>query len=204
MKQLSIQRLIFVNCHISESVAAVFVEALSAGENSFTEIDLFKKSCGYNKWWRWSSKDQDDEHTRRWKQTISGEINKLTWSNRFKVDKNTFLHEVLGPASVKEKLDFLFWNRGVRGLSVESLSDKEKLHLVIRKFGYFWYSGIDKSLSDNEKLCYCAMGAANIYDDHHKLTSGTPSMLHSLIREIPDFFSQFIVNDGAEQQMKKR
>ena len=77
MKQLSIQRLIFVNCHISESVAAVFVEALSAGENSFTEIDLFKKSYSYN-CRRWSSKDQDDEWTRRWKQTISGKINKLT------------------------------------------------------------------------------------------------------------------------------
>ena len=87
------------------------------------------------------------------------------------------MHEVLGPAS-----------------------DKEKLDLVIRKFGY---SGIEKSLSDNEKLCYCAMGAANIYNDCHKLTSGAPSMLHSLIREIPEFFSQFIVDDGAEQQMEK-
>jgi hypothetical protein len=48
------------------------------------------------------------------------------------------------------------------------------------------------------------MEAANKYDYRHKITSNALSMLHSLIREIPEFFSQFIVDDGAEQQMKKR
>jgi hypothetical protein len=127
-----------------------------------------------------TSDHQHDEYTSRWKQTISGEINKLTWSNRFKVDKDNFLHEVLGPASVKEKLDF------IKDLCGYSQMDK------------------DDSLSNNEKLCYCAMEAANKYDNRHKLMSDTPSMLYSLIREIPEFFSQFIVDDRADQQMKKR
>jgi hypothetical protein len=178
MKQLCIQRLFFTDCDISEQVAAIFVEALE-GEHSFREIDLFHQQFRkYNS--RWGHR-KDNEYTRRWKQTIAGKIKKLTWSNRFKVDKDTFLHEVLGPASVKEKLDFLFWKRGVSGLSVQSSSDSEKL----------WYR---------------AMEAANMYDYRHHLTSEAPSMLHSLIREIPQFFSQlqFIGDDGAEQRMKKR
>ena len=155
-----------------------FVEALE-GEHSFTEIDLFHEQfVKYNNRW---CHCQDDEFTHRWKQTIAGKIKKLTWSNRFKVNKDTFLHEVLGPASVKEKLDFLFWKRGVGGLSVQSSSDSEKL----------WYR---------------AMEAANMYDYRHHLTSEAPSMLHSLIREIPQFFLQlqFIGDDGAEQRMKKK
>ena len=178
MKQLSIQRLFFTDCDISEQVAAIFVEALE-GEHSFTEIDIFHQQFGRynNRWWRHR---KDDKYTRRWKQTITGKIKKLTWSNHFKVYKDTFLHEVLGPASVKEKLDFLFWKRGVSGLSVQSSSDSEKL----------WYR---------------AMEAANMYDYCHHLMSKAPSMLHSLIREIPQFFSQlqFIGDDGAEQRMKK-
>ena len=178
MKQLCIQRLFFTDCDISEQVAAIFVEALE-GEHSFREIDLFHQQFRkYNS--RWGHR-KDDEYTHRWKQTIAGKIKKLTWSNHFKVDKDTFLHEVLGPASVKEKLDFLFWKHGVGGLSVQSSSDSEKL----------WYR---------------AMEAANMYDYRHHLTSEAPSMLHSLIREIPQFFLQlqFIGDDGAEQRMKKR
>jgi hypothetical protein len=60
------------------------------------------------------------------------------------------------------------------------------------------------SLSDSARLCYGAMEAANRYDYCYKLTSDAPSMLYSLIREIPQFFTQFVVNDGAKQQMKKR
>ena len=160
MKQLSIQRLFFNDCHISEEVAAIFVEALQ-GENSFTEIDLFN-DIGvkiYNRWYY----RQDDEYTHNWQESIAAEIKKLTWSNRFKVDKDTFLHEVLGPASVKEKLDLLYRKRGVSCLAVE-LS------------------------SDNAKLCYRAMEAANKYDYRNKRTSDAPSMLHSLIREMPEFF----------------
>jgi ABC-type transporter lipoprotein component MlaA len=90
------------------------------------------------------------------------------------------LHEVLGPASVKEKLD-----------------------LVVDSCGY---SRIDKdfSLSVDEKLCCHAMEVANKYNNHHELMSDAPSMHYSLIREIPEFFSQFIVDDRADQQMKKR
>jgi hypothetical protein len=67
-------------------------------------------------------------------------------------------------------------------------------------------SRIDKdfSLSVDEKLCCCAMEVANKYDNHHELTSDAPSMLYSLIREIPEFFSQFIVDERVDQQMKKR
>jgi hypothetical protein len=155
MKQLSIERLIFDDCHISKEVAAVFVEALK-GKHSFTEIDLFRESWKYKSWrytrhWR-----EEDDYTRRWKESIAAEIKKLTWSNRFQVDKDTFLHEVLVPASV------------------------------------------------SEKLCYRAMERANRYDARHKLTSDAPSMLYSHIREIPQFFTQFIVDDGGKQRMKKR
>ena len=60
MKQLSIQRLFFTDCDISEQVAAIFVEALE-GEHSFTEIDLFHQQFGkYNN--RWCHR-QDDEYT---------------------------------------------------------------------------------------------------------------------------------------------
>jgi hypothetical protein len=169
MKQLSIQRLYFTDCHVSEEATAFFVEALE-GEHSFTKIELFEVSGGksYTTWYKDS-----------WEETITAEIKRLTWTNRFKVDKDTFLHEVLGPASVKDKLASLSRRRGVYLLSVDSLSD-------------------------SARLCYGAMEAANIYDYDHKLTSDAPSMLYSLIREIPQFFKQFVVDDGAKQQMKKR
>ena len=122
---------------------------------------------------------QDYEYTGNWKKSIAAEIKKLTWSNRFKVDKDTFLHEVLGPASVKEKLDLLNRKIGVSCLAVESSSD-------------------------NAKLCYRAMEAANAYDYLNKRTSDSPSMLHSLIREIPEFFLQKNVDDGAPVEPKKK
>jgi hypothetical protein len=176
-KELSVQRLVFTNCYIDEEVAAIFVEALH-GEHNFTEIDLFNDTS-VNIYNRWTSYHQDYEYTGNWKKSIAAEIKKLTWSNRFKVDKDTFLHEVLGPASVKEKLDLLDRKIGVSCLAVESSSD-------------------------NAKLCYRAMEAANAYDYRNKRTSDSPSMLHSLIREIPDFFLQKNVDDGAPVEPKKK
>ena len=62
--------------------------------------------------------------------------------------------------------------------------------------------------SNIEKLCYAAMVAANEYDkNHYQLLSNPsnpPTMLYSLIREIPEFFMQLIVDDGVKQQIKKR
>jgi len=178
-KELLVQRLVFTNCDISKGVAAIFVEALH-GEHSFTDIDLFDDTCVkiYNRWTRYHGDYEYD--TGNWKNSIAAEIKKLTWSNHFKVDKDTFLHEVLGPASVKEKLDLLYQERGVNCLAVESSSD-------------------------NAKLCYRAMEAANKYDYRNKRTSDSPCMLHSLIREIPEFFSQYKVDDGAPvERMKKK
>jgi hypothetical protein len=169
----------FVDSFMSLQVARAFVEALSHGANSFTKIDLFDNSYRGCKWDGIWHIPKEDDYTRSWKETINGEINKLTWSNRFEVNKENFLHQLLGPGSVEKKLDFCS-------------------HLC-------GYSRIDndKSLSDDDKLCLRAMEAANKYDNRHKLMSDAPSMLYSLIREIPEFFSQFIVDDGADQRMKK-
>jgi hypothetical protein len=173
IKQLSIQRLFFTDCGISEEIAAIFVETLE-GEHSFTKINLFGESGAggkyYNRWYY----SKAAEYKRSWTKEITAEINRLTWTNRFKVDKDTFLHEVLGPASVKDKLASLSRKSGVYLLSVDSLSD-------------------------SARLCYGAMEAANIYDYDHKLTSDAPSMLYSLIREIPQFFTQFEKGEECRQ-----
>jgi hypothetical protein len=182
MKQLSIQRLELEDCFISDQVANVFVEALrSAEKHTFREIKLFVDSGRFrNRPGRWSY--QEDTRTRTWKATISGEINKLTWSNHFKVDKDTFLHGVLGLASVEEKYQYAKCRSGA--------SDS-----VFSNF---------PSISDDDMLWYCAVEAADKYDGFHKYISDTPSMLYSFIREKPEFFSQFIVHDRADKQMNKR
>ena len=111
---------------------------------------------------------KDDDYRRSWKERISGEIERLTWSNQFREDRDTFLEEIVGPVSMKEKFDFIAWKSGVHWL-----------HTLY--------------CSDSEKLCYGAMVAANEYDNDHQLTSNCPpSMLYSLIREIPECFTQFI------------
>jgi Ankyrin repeat len=179
MRELSIERLSFQDGCIREEVAEIIVEALKGDHRLFTEVNLFKESSDYSRW-RCQSKSCYFDNDNDWKKSIAAKIKKLTWSNHFKVDKDTFLKEVLGPASVKEKFDLLCHKRCVTTWTIESCSD-------------------------NAKLCYHAMEAANRYDYFHQATSDAPSMLYSLIRDMPEVFSQCTVYDrAAEQQMTKK
>ena len=89
------------------------------------------------------------------------ELRKLTWSNHFQVEKDTFLAEVLGQEG-----------------------------------------GDDLS----------AVQRADEFDCHDKDVSDAPSMLYSVIRELPQLIGKVFVHDGpkqpvhdgSEQQMKKR
>ena len=115
-----------------------------------------------------NSHDTENDYTWSWKEIILGEIDLLTWSNQFQNDRDMFLEEIAGAASMNDKLNSIAW--------------KSHVH---------WLCTLP--CSNSKKLCYGAMVVANKYDNDHQLTSDCcpPSMLYSLIREIPECFTQF-------------
>ena len=79
----------------------MFVEALK-GEHNLTVLDPFKESSEYERHYyhQWMHDFPWRNSVLEWRKRIAIEINKLTWSNHFHVDKDAFLHEVvLGPGS---------------------------------------------------------------------------------------------------------
>ena len=165
MMQLAIKRLIFKQCWILEEVAQVFVQALKDCDHSFCDIKLFEtKLRRWNYCWT-SDHDNWSDYEKAWKKCISVEIEDLlTWSNQFREDRDSFLTERLGDASMDHKLDWIVWNSGD-----------------------YWLSSLH--CSDSQKLYYCAITEAQSYDNISNCSP--PSMLYSLIKKIRDYFRQF-------------
>ena len=149
MMQQALKQLIFKQCLIMEEVAQVFLQALKNSDHSFCEIKLFETKfyrCDYS----WLS--DRDNYEKAWKKRTSDEINLLTWSNQFKEDRDCFLRQTLGDASMEHKLDWIIGDCGVHWVRSLCCSNSEKLH-------------------------YCAMIVAQRYDKSNISEGSPPNML---------------------------
>ena len=166
LTQLVVKEVIFFRCSISEEVAQVAVDTLKQFDHPFHEIKLFEtKPYKWNGRWR-NPKDYWADYEREWKQRISGDIQLLTWRNRFENDRN-------------QLIDFLAWDA----------SDDTKLNVMYRESCLPVYELDTLHWTDDQKLWYAFILAAIRYDKDHEdvLGCGGPNMLYSLIKKFPEY-----------------